>query len=57
MDVEGQPVIAVDRRGSFTVFGFSGTQNDEYVKCTQEKHTNFVDRFRQKIAAAQASKR
>lgn len=49
MDIEGQPVISVDRRGHFTVFGFAGEQNDEYVKCTEEKHAEFLARFRKKI--------
>lgn len=52
MDIEGQPVIAVDRRGHFSVFGFAGKQGDEYVKCTEAKHAEFVTRFRQKIAAS-----
>lgn len=49
MDIEGQPVISVDRRGHFSVFGFAGEQNDEWVKCTEAKHADFVARFRKKI--------
>lgn len=53
MDIEGRPVLAVDRRGDFTVFGFWDDQPDEYVKCTEEKHAEFLKRFRRKLGIQQ----
>jgi hypothetical protein len=49
MDIENTPVIAIDRQGKATVFGFYGNQQDEHVICTIQKHSEFVERFRQKI--------
>lgn len=54
MDIEGQPVIGVDRRGNRTVFGMKGDQRDEYIICTEEKHAEFLARFRKKLGRVQA---
>ena len=49
LDVENAPILAIDRRGKFTVVGFVGYQSDEWVKCTLEKHNEFLTLFRKKI--------
>lgn len=49
MDIENTPVIAIDRRGNFSVFGFLHSYNDEYVKCSLKKHEEFLKRFRTKL--------
>lgn len=49
IDIEHSPVLAIDRRGEYSVFGFSGEQGDEYVRCTIEQHANFLARFRNKV--------
>ena len=53
MDVENLPIIGIERFGCDTNFMLEGTPPDMTVRCTVDKHNDFIARFRAKLKAKQ----